>query len=158
MNNNEKSSGSFCSFQNEIRSISKSTLLCHTNYYNPRKIRYDMDCSCAYMFWELGALIFYDLLSVHPRTVSQIIQLGAQFFLNIFISLSLLYMSRASKCPSLGENHCIYVTVVFVTLYGRRLVGWLDWILIQPADQTPPIQSDKYEACPESKDTSRVGR
>jgi len=36
-------------------------------------------------------------------------------------------------CPSSGENHCIYVTLVFVTLYGWRLI------------QTPPIQCDKYQ-------------
>jgi len=28
--------------------------------------------------------------------------------------------------PSSGENYCIYATLVFVTLYGWRMVGWLD--------------------------------
>ena len=35
-------------------------------------------------------------------------------------------MFRATKCPSSGENYCIYVTLVFGTLYGWCLVGWLD--------------------------------
>jgi len=43
---------------------------------------------------------------------------------NIFISL--LYTFRASMRPSSGENYCIYVTLVFVTLYVWRLVCWLD--------------------------------
>ena len=36
--------------------------------------------------------------------------------LNIFTSL--LYMFRASTCPSSGEHYCIYATLVFATLYG----------------------------------------
>ena len=44
--------------------------------------------------------------------------------LNIFIYI--LYMFRASMCTSSGENYCIYATLVFVTLYGWRLVCWLD--------------------------------
>ena len=79
-------------------------------------------------------------------------------------------MFRASMCPSSGENCCIYATLVFVTLYGwRRSAGWIHqekiavsmrhwylslcmggvwyagWIEIQPAEQTQPIQSDKYQ-------------
>ena len=72
-------------------------------------------------------LEFYVLLTVHPRTISQIIQLGAQRCLNIFIFVSLLYIFRASKCPSSGENYCIYATMVFITLDGWRLVCWLYW-------------------------------
>ena len=52
-------------------------------------------------------------------------------------------MFLASTYPSSGENCCIYATLVFVTLYGWRLVCWLDWN--QPADQTPLIQSDNYQ-------------
>ena len=44
----------------------------------------------------------------------------------------LLYMFRASTCPSSGENNYIHASLVFVTLYVWRL-------------QTPPIQSDKYQ-------------
>jgi len=36
-------------------------------------------------------------------------------------------MFRASMRPSSGENYCIYATLVFVTLYGWRLVCWLEW-------------------------------
>jgi len=35
-------------------------------------------------------------------------------------------MFRASMWPSSGENYCIYKTLVFVTLYGWRLVCWAD--------------------------------
>ena len=52
-------------------------------------------------------------------------QVGAQFCL-IYLFISLLYMFRAPMCPSSGENYCIYATLVFVTLYGWRLVCWLD--------------------------------
>ena len=44
-------------------------------------------------------------------------------------------MFQASMCPSSRKNYCICATLVFVILYGWRLV----------ADQTPPIQSDKYQ-------------
>jgi len=40
--------------------------------------------------------------------------------LNIFIYL--LYMFRAPMCPSSGGNYCIYATLIFVTVYGWRLV------------------------------------
>jgi len=36
-------------------------------------------------------------------------------------------MFRAFKCTSSGENHCIYATLVSVTLDVWRLVGRLDW-------------------------------
>ena len=54
-------------------------------------------------------------------------------------------MFPASTCPSSGGNYCIYATPVFVTLYGWRLVYWLDWVSIQPADHTPLVQSDKHQ-------------
>jgi hypothetical protein len=92
---------------------------------------------------------FRVVLTVHPCTVLQISPTRRTLLLNILISL--LYMFRASTCPPSGENYCIYATLVFVTLFGWRLVCWLD-ISIQPADrniqqvdQTPPIQSDKYQ-------------
>ena len=75
--------------------------------------------------------------------ISQISPTRCTILLNIFISL--LYMFRASMCPSSGKNYCIYATLVSVTLYGWRLVCWLDLISIQLQDQTPPIQSDKYQ-------------
>ena len=60
------------------------------------------------------------------KIFSQISPTSCKIMLNIFISL--LYMFRASMCPSSGENYCIYATLVFVNLYGWRLVCWLDWI------------------------------
>ena len=65
--------------------------------------------------------------------------------LSIFISL--LYMFRENMCPSSRENYCIYATLVFVTLYGWRLVCWLEFLefSLQPADQMPPTQSDEYQ-------------
>jgi hypothetical protein len=36
----------------------------------------------------------------------------------IYLFISLLYTFRASMCPSSGENCCIYVSLVFVTLKG----------------------------------------
>ena len=68
-------------------------------------------------FWKLT--INFDL-TINPILISQLIQLGAQFCLNLFIYLfmSLLYMFRASMCPSSGENFCIYATLTLVTLKG----------------------------------------
>jgi len=43
-------------------------------------------------------------------------KLGAQFCL-IYLFISLLYMFQASTSPSSGENNCIYVTLLLVTLY-----------------------------------------
>ena len=43
-----------------------------------------------------------------------------------YIYFSCLNVS-ASMCPSSGENYCIYSTLVFVTLYGWRLVCWLEF-------------------------------
>ena len=36
-------------------------------------------------------------------------------------------MFRASMRPSSVENYCIYATLALVTLYGWRLVCWLDF-------------------------------
>jgi len=72
----------------------------------------------------VGIAEFYILLTVHTCIISQIRPTRCKILFNIFISL--LYMFRASVCPSSGENYYIYATLVFVTLYGLRL-------------QTPPI-------------------
>ena len=90
-----------------------------------------------------GRSFYLILLSRTTKGLGDILQISptsCTILLNIFISL--LPMFRASMCSSSGENYCIYATLVFVTLYGCCLVCWLDWI--QPADQTPPIQSDKH--------------
>ena len=52
-------------------------------------------------------------------------------------------MFRATTCPLSGENYYISAALVFVTLYGWRPVCKLS--SIQPADQSPPTQSDKYQ-------------
>ena len=64
--------------------------------------------------------MFCVLLTVHPCIILQRSPTRCTILLNIFISL--LYMFRASVCLSSGENYCIYVTLVFVTLYEWRLV------------------------------------
>ena len=63
--------------------------------------------------------------TLHPRIVLQISLTRCTILLNVFISL--LYMFRASMCPSSGGNYCIYATLVFVTLYGWRPVCWLEF-------------------------------
>ena len=57
--------------------------------------------------------------------ISQICPNRCTFRLNI--SISLPYTFQLSMCPSSGENYCINVTLVLVTLYGWRLVCWLDF-------------------------------
>ena len=73
-------------------------------------------------------------LTVHPCIISLISATRWTILLNIFIYL--LYMFRASMCPSSGENYCICATLVFVTLYGWRLVCWLDFIPTNRPDAT----------------------
>ena len=68
---------------------------------------------------------------------------SAGWIFNIFIYFSSLHVS-GNHGSSSGENFCIHANLVLVTLYGWRLVCWF-WISNQPADQTPPIQSDKYQ-------------
>ena len=60
---------------------------------------------------EVWNYTFYVLLAVHPCTVLLISQTMCTILLNIFIFL--LYMFRAFTCPSSGENHYIYATLVF---------------------------------------------
>ena len=56
--------------------------------------------------------------------------------------MSVLYMFRASKCPSSGENYCIYATLIFVKLYGLRLVCWLDWNSFNPTSRPDAIRTE----------------
>ena len=65
---------------------------------------------------------------MRPCTILQINPTRCTILLSIFISL--LYMFRATTCPSSGE----------ITVSVRH---W--YLSLQPADQTPPIQSDKYQ-------------
>jgi len=46
-------------------------------------------------------------------------------------------MFQASMCPSSGENYCIYATMLFVTLYGWRLVCSLDFQCNQQTRRHP---------------------
>ena len=96
-----------------------------------------------YLQCDFNILCF---LTVHPCIISQISPTTCTIL--FYICISLRYMCRTSMCPSLGENYYIYATLVSVTLYEWCLFCWLDWI--EPADQTPPIQSDKHQRC---KDT-----
>ena len=85
--------------------------------------------------WNLGASN-----SWNPQGLSRPVIISparCTILLNIFISL--LYMFRASMCPSSGENYCIYATRVFVTLYGWRLVCWLDFQSIHVSGIHVPI-------------------
>ena len=52
-------------------------------------------------------------------------------------------MFRAPKCPSSGEK-LLYLcdTGICHSMGGDWSAGW---IANQPADQSPPIQSDKYQ-------------
>jgi len=50
-------------------------------------------------------------------------QLHAQYFLVYLFQL--LYMFRATMCPSSGDVYCIYTTLVFFALYG-----WLSGLLV----------------------------
>ena len=92
--------------------------------------------SKVFVFKVKQSKLFYVLLAVHPRTFSQIIQLDAQFCLNIYLFIYFLYMFRASKCPSSGENHCIHAPLGGV---------WSDLGGVWSSDQTPPIQRNKYQ-------------
>jgi len=48
-------------------------------------------------------------------------------------------MFRATMCPSSGEDCCIYATLVFVTLYGWRLIHWLDLKSNQQTRRHPTV-------------------
>ena len=79
--------------------------------------------SCTPRRWpfKIGNIFdLYVLLAVHPCIISWISPTRCTILLNIFI-FSLLYMFRASTCPTSRENYCIYATLLFVTLYGWRL-------------------------------------
>ena len=62
--------------------------------------------------------------------------------LNTFIAL--LYMFRASMCPSSGEK-LLYLCDTGICHSVWVATGLLVGVSLQPADQTPPIQSDKYQ-------------
>ena len=53
-------------------------------------------------------------------------------------------MFRASMCPTSGEKLLLSLRHWYLSLCMCD-VWSAGWIEIQPADQTPPIQSDKYQ-------------
>ena len=96
--------------------------------------------------WFQHCQYFYVLLNMHPHTISQIIQLGAQFCLNIYIYI-FIYLFLFSTCfghPSAHHQEKITVSMRYwylsLWMSGVWSTGW-----IQPADQMPPIRSDKYQ-------------
>jgi hypothetical protein len=60
------------------------------------------------------------LFRMPENVILQISPTRCTILLNIFIYL--LYMFLATMCPLSGENYCIYVALVFVTLYRWRPV------------------------------------
>jgi len=70
----------------------------------------------------------------------QKIQLGAQFCLTIFIYVSSLHVSDI-HVPII-RTKSLYLCDTGICHSGWVASGWIE---IQPADQTPPIQSDKYQ-------------
>ena len=93
-------------------------------------------CNCYFIF-------FYVWLTVHPHRISQIIQLGEQFCLNIFIYISSLHVS-GTQVPIIRIKS-LYLCDTGICHSGWVVSGQLVGFSIQPADQTPPIQSDKYQ-------------
>jgi hypothetical protein len=82
-----------------------------------------------------GLQIIYVVFHGFRHTVSQIIQLGARFSLNIFIYFSSLHVSGIQV--SIIRRKSLYdATLIFVTLYGWRLVCWLDWNPTSTTDAT----------------------
>ena len=69
---------------------------------------------------------FYVLLTVHPRTISQINPTRCTILLK-YVCLFLFSTCFGHPCAHHQESHCFCATLVFVTLYGWRLVSWLDW-------------------------------
>jgi hypothetical protein len=92
----------------------------------------------------LGKLYFFLFLCfvdrASPYSLTNV-QLGAQFCLNIFIYVSFLHVSGI-QVPIIRRK-LLYLcdTGIFSLCMGG--VWSAGWSLLQPAEQTPPIQSDK---------------
>ena len=76
------------------------------------------------------APVFYVTLTVHPCIISQINSTS----LHNAVQYIYLFLFSTFFWRLCVHHQEIYAKLVFVT-----------WISIQPADQTPPIQSDKYQ-------------
>ena len=94
------------------------------------------------LFGRRLILVFCVLFTVYPRTVSQIIQQVAQFCLNSYLCL----FSTCFGHPSAHHQAINTVSIQHWYLSLCKCGVWsAGWFSIQPADQTPPIQSDKYQ-------------
>jgi hypothetical protein len=85
---------------------------------------------------ECDLCIFLCFVDLRPFTILQINPTRCTILLSIFIYL--LYMFRATTCPSSGE-----ITVSMRHWYFWMASALLVGVKLQPADQTPSIQSDK---------------
>ena len=90
----------------------------------------------------LGKLYFFLFLCfvdrASPYSLTNV-QLGAQFCLNIFIYVSFLHVSGI-QVPIIRRK------LLYLCDTGICHSGWVaSGQLVGPADQTPPIQSDKYQ-------------
>ena len=82
-------------------------------------------------------------LSETNYRISQIIQLSAQFCLNIFIYLSSLHVS-GTQVPIIRRKS-LYLCDTGICHFVWVASGLLFGLNIQTADRTPPIQSDEYQ-------------
>ena len=96
---------------------------------------------CTEIFYVINnnfTRFFYVFLTMYPRIISQINPTKCKILFNIFIYFSSLHVSG-----------------IHVPIIRRKLLYLCDTGIchsclvglnsIQPADQTPPIQSDKYQ-------------
>jgi len=74
--------------------------------------------------------------------ISQINPTRSTILLSLFISY--LHVS-GNHVPIIRRNHCIYATLVFVCHSVWVVYGLLVGVSLKPTDQTPPIQSNKYQ-------------
>jgi hypothetical protein len=81
---------------------------------------------CPYDKYPKWKSIFYVLLTVHPCIISQINPTRCSILFYIFIYFSSLNVSGI-HVPIIRRKLLYYATLVFVTLYGWRLVCCLDW-------------------------------
>jgi len=92
------------------------------NFKNLRKQRRH---SVMISVWNVCLINVQRLYSRQENWVFLISPTGSTILFNIFISL--LYMFRASMCPSSRENYCIYATLVFCHfLDGAWSAGWIE--------------------------------
>jgi len=84
---------------------------------------------------------FYVLLTVHPCVILQINPTSAQFCL---VYLFLFSTCFGQPCPHHQEK-LLYLCDTGACHSVWAVSGLLVGVSLQPADQTPPIQSDKHQ-------------